>query len=188
MWETTLYNPQVRKLVNESCGTFTALQNSSCADNASKQTELISLSHQYRCIMTACIEDLNEAADVATGESSLQLQHMSEIFYKAELIWNACEIVYLKKPVGILPHLLEWIKTHFPASGELCESVLESPNPALHESYWQAIYGLIFQLRLDNAIKLLRLHPSFQSDEFQSACELLRKMPIFGVSNTSSSV
>lgn len=180
-WETTLYNPQVRKLVNESCGTFNALQSTSSIDSTSKQSELISLSHQYRCIINACIDDLNQQADLTSGESSQHSQHMSEIFYKAELIWNACEIVYLTKPVGILPHLLEWIKNHFPAAVELSDIVFESPNPASHESYWKAIYGLIFQLRLEDAVKLLRVHPNFQSEEFQSACELLKKMPIYSV-------
>jgi nuclear pore complex protein Nup85 len=114
-WERTLYNPFVRKLVNESCGAFTSLQIKAGTDGQISSSELIKSSHQYRCIMNACIEDLNQAADLANSvESNQALQEMSEIFYKAELVWNLCEILYLENPLGILPHLLEWIRIHFP--------------------------------------------------------------------------
>jgi nuclear pore complex protein Nup85 len=181
-WERTLYNPFVRKLVNESCGAFTSLQIKAGTDGQISSSELIKSSHQYRCIMNACIEDLNQAADLANSvESNQALQEMSEIFYKAELVWNLCEILYLENPLGILPHLLEWIRIHFPNAVEETGTVLASPNPGLHESYWKALYGLVFQLRLESATKLLRIHPDFQSEAFQSAYELLKKMPVFSV-------
>lgn len=107
---------------------------------------------------------------------------MSEIFYKVELIWNLCEIVYLEKPTTTsLPHLVEWIRIHFPQPVEMAGSVLSSPNPSGHEDYWKAVYGLVFQLRIDSAVRLLKIHNEFESDTFQSALELLQKIPIYGV-------
>lgn len=182
-WERTLYNPFVRKLVNESAGAFIAIQARIGKETQITVSELIQSSHQYRCIINACIEDLNQAADLAdTIGATRAIQEMSEIFYKAELVWNLCEIMYLENPLGILPHLLEWIRIHFPSALEETGTVLASPNPGLHENYWKALYGLVFQLRIDSAIKLLRIHPSFITDAFQSAFELLKKMPVFGVS------
>ncbi len=182
-WERTLYNSYVRKLVNESCAAFTAVQMRS-AEGQISCSELIKSSHQYRCIMNACIEDLNQAADTAdSNENSVAFQEMSEIFYKAELVWNLCEIMYLENPLGILPHLLEWIRIHFPFAVDETGTVLLSPNPAQHNNYWEALYGLVFQLRLDSAIKLLRIHPNFSTDAFQSVFELLKKMPVFSVRN-----
>ena len=179
-----MYNPFVRKLVNESCGAFTSVQTKAGTDGQISSPELIKSSHQYRCIMNACIEDLNQAADLAKStETNQALQEMSEIFYKAELVWNLCEIMYLENPLGILPHLLEWIRIHFPNAVEETGTVLASPNPGLHENYWKALYGLVFQLRLESATKLLRIHPDFQSEAFQSAFELLKKMPVFSVRN-----
>lgn len=35
--------------------------------------------------------------------------------------------------------------------------------------------------QVDSALKLLRTHPDFQSESFQSAVELLKKLPIYGV-------
>ena len=180
-WERTLYNAHVRKLVNESCSAFTSVQ-LRAAEGQISCSQLIKSSHQYRCVMNACIEDLNQAADIADSkENSSTLQEMSEIFYKAELVWNLCEIMYLENQLGILPHLLEWIRIHFPSAVDETGIVLSSPNPAQHDNYWKALYGLVFQLRLDSAIKLLRIHPSFSTDAFQSAFELLKKMPVFNV-------
>lgn len=181
-WERTLYNPFVRKLVNESCGAFIAIQARVGKETQISVSELIQSSHQYRCIINACIEDLNQAADLAeTNEATQAIQEMSEIFYKAELVWNLCEIMYLENPLGILPHLLEWVRIHFPNALEETGTVLASPTPEFHESFWKALYGLVFQLRIDSAIKLLRIHSGFQTDAFQSAFELLKKMPVFSV-------
>ena len=178
-----MYNNNVRKLVNESMNTFSSVQSKCQNDNHT--ADLLPLSHQYRCIINACIDDLNQAADTVNDNSSQELQEMSEIFYKVELIWNLCEIVYLEKSSSNapLPHLLEWIRIHFPLAVEMAGTVVASHSPpALHDSYWKAIYGLIFQLRIDSAIKLLKMHDEFQSDSFQSAVELLKKMPLYGVS------
>lgn len=133
--------------------------------------------------MNACIEDLNLAAEQTSQNKILsqELQEMSEVFYKSELVWNLCEIMFLEKPVGILPGLLEWIRAHFPSPVIMAESVLASPNPAAHDEFWPAVYGLVFQLRLDSAVKLMKVHPDVMTDPFQSACELLSKMPILGV-------
>ncbi|XP_032790646.1 nuclear pore complex protein Nup85 isoform X2 [Daphnia magna] len=186
-WERTLYNPFVRKLVNESCGAFIAIQARVGKETQISVSELIQSSHQYRCIINACIEDLNQAADLAeTNEATQAIQEMSEIFYKAELVWNLCEIMYLENPLGILPHLLEWVRIHFPNALEETGTVLASPTPEFHESFWKALYGLVFQLRIDSAIKLLRIHSGFQTDAFQSAFELLKKMPVFSVNSPVS--
>lgn len=45
-WETTLYNLNVRKLVNESCGTFSAIQKAFHGASQIKPAELVTFSHQ----------------------------------------------------------------------------------------------------------------------------------------------
>lgn len=194
-WDTTVFNPQVRKLVNESCTTFKAVQNQGVDDSKSNLAELSKLSRQYRSIISACIDDLNQTADACVAEAAAtekvpekarELQQLSEIHYKTELVWNLCEVMYLEKPIGILPHLLEWVRAHFPSAVEMANEVIKSSRPALHEDYWNAIYGLVFQLQVDSALKLLRTHPDFQSESFQSAVELLKKLPIYGMASTVS--
>ncbi len=46
IWETALCNPHVRKLANESCGTFMAIQNGVLAESPSKLMDLVKFSHQ----------------------------------------------------------------------------------------------------------------------------------------------
>lgn len=188
-WERTLYHPLVRKLVNESCSAFIDVQKKSMDSTQTRFSDLMKSSHHYRCILNACIEDLNQAADSSNNtEQNHMLQEMSEIFYKAELIWSLCEVMYLENSHGVLPHLLEWIQIHFPHAVEEAGEVLGSDNPGLHSNYWKAVYGLVLQLRLESAAKLLKLHADFSSDCFQSAFELLKKMPVFSVRNESISL
>jgi hypothetical protein len=61
--------------------TFSVVQ-SKCHTADNNQPDLLPLSHQYRCIINACIDDLNHAADSVNDKSSQELQEMSEIFYK----------------------------------------------------------------------------------------------------------
>ena len=181
-WERTLYHPLVRKLVNESCSAFSAVQEKSSGDAQIRFSDLMKSSHHYRCILNACIQDLNQAADATNKTEEIQmLQEMSEIFYKAELIWSLCEVMYLENSHGIVPHLLEWIRIHFPLAVDDAGEVMGSNNPGYHPNYWKALYGLVFQLRLESAMKLLKVHADFSSDAFQSALELLKKMPVFSV-------
>lgn len=77
---------------------------------------------------------------------------MSEIFYKEELIWSLCEIVYLENLIGILPHPQEGIYIRFPYAVDRTGIDLSPSNPGIHPDYWKAlIYGLVFQLRLESA-------------------------------------
>lgn len=168
--------------MNESCSTFTNVQEKAKLDLQEKHAELLKLSHQYRCIMNACIDDLNIAMDATEDKQQADdLEKMSEIFYKAELIWSLCEIVFLEKPTCIALNLIEWLRLHFPAALEETTSLFGSPEPAAHENYWKIVYGLVFQLQFEHVIKVLKLHPAFNSDAFQSAVELLKKMPVLGV-------
>lgn len=177
-WERTLYNPLVRKLVNESSSVFSTVQARTVTEDHGSFSELIKCSHQYRCIMNACIEDLNQAADSSDMKDNYALLEMSEIFYKAELVWHLCEIIYLENPAGVLPHLIEWVRVHFPVA---IEEAVWTTTSGVDKKFWKSLYSLVFQLRLDSSAKLLKLHPNFQTDAFQSAFELLKKMPVFSV-------
>lgn len=163
------------------------MQAKSKLDTQEKHAELLKLSHQYRCIMSACIDDLNNAVDNTSDQKQAdELDKMSEIFYKAELIWSLCEIVFLEKPTCIVHNLVEWIRLHFPTALEETTTLFSSPEPASHENYWKIVYGLVFQLQFEHVVRLLKLHPSFNSDSFQSVVELLKKMPVIGASSVHS--
>ncbi len=92
-WETTLYQPVFRKLVNESWQTFRALQSASASEeDSSASSYLVNFSRQYRSIIRDCQEQLDALHDTDPAAA----QH-SELLYKLELVWNLVEIICIEK-------------------------------------------------------------------------------------------
>lgn len=85
----------IRKLVNESIGTFLQIQQLSRESNA--QQRLVILSRQYRSIIRACLENLQEQVDkLSPGEETKNIyQNYITIFYSIESIWHLCEILFI---------------------------------------------------------------------------------------------
>ena len=189
-WETALYSPIMRKLVNESAQAFAALQKIAREEDVVGSAHLVRISRQYRSIMRDCQQQLDAEAEIEAAASNAAradfFVQQSELMYKLELIWNLVEIVCIEKPPSgmILPQLLQWISLHFPRAEELTRDVLsehpESPE-AVGQDYWDAITLFVLQGRTDQAQKLLRLHSEFGSESFISLDELLRKMPVYPV-------
>ena len=70
-WETTLYEPVFRKLVNESLGVFQSLVKLSEEEKVVGLDSLVKVSRQYRSIMKDCQEQLESLAEtVSTTEAS----------------------------------------------------------------------------------------------------------------------
>ena len=85
-WETTLYEPVFRKLVNESLGVFQSLVKQSEEERVVGLESLVKVSRQYRSIMKDCQEQLESLAEtVSTAESSHNFSQ-SNLLYKLELI------------------------------------------------------------------------------------------------------
>ena len=119
-WETSLFAPIFRKLVNESSATFLNLQKVSKEDDLSNG-HLVHVSKQYRSILRDCQERLEDNG-------------AAELLYKLELIWNLMEILHIEKSrIGtVLPHLSQWISLHFTKPDELAVEILSddySDNP-----------------------------------------------------------
>lgn len=58
--EIILFSPLLRKLVNESNGVFLSVQNLKSFSSGDIRPELIKHSKQYRSILRACVENLQE--------------------------------------------------------------------------------------------------------------------------------
>ena len=190
-WETTLYSPIMRKLVNESAQAFAALQKTAREEEVVGSAHLVRISRQYRSIMRDCQQQLDAEAEVASAAAAAASPataadfyiQQSELMYKLELIWNLVEIVCIEKPPGgmVLPQLLQWVALHFPRAEELTRDILSQhlENPEASPEYWDAVALFVLQGRTDQAQKLLRLHSQFGAESFVSLDELLRKMPVY---------
>ncbi|KAG8262345.1 Nucleoporin nup85 [Homalodisca vitripennis] len=95
--DTVLFDPIVRKLVNESNATFIAGQK--ITPSAGARPETLKLSIQYRSIIRACIEDLQKES--MKPKKEMYQQYVS-IFYNIEFIWHLTEILL----VNALPELI----------------------------------------------------------------------------------
>jgi hypothetical protein len=192
-WETTLYDPVFRKLVNESSQTFFALQKLAQEQSVISNDHLVRISRQYRSVIRDCQLLLDKGLESGQDENGpvspgriSTLTQQSELLYKLELIWNLEEVLLIEKHTAgiILPQLLQWITMHFPQADEKTRRILEEypENPEVHQDYWDAIALFLTQARKDQARNLLRLHSEFGADpgdSFESLDELIKKMPLF---------
>ena len=180
-WETTLYEPVFRKLVNESSGVFQSLARASEEERAVGAETLVRVSRQYRSIMKDCQEQLEQLAETRPAAQAAHYLGQSELLYKLELIWHLVEILYLDTTPGglVLPHLLHWTSLHFTGCEDRARSVLSqaSEEPEQHAEYWEAVTRFVLQGRLEQARNLLKLHSEFSTDPFLSLDKLMRKMP-----------
>lgn len=182
-----LFTPILRKLVNESNGTYLSLQKAAEAAKVSdNQVEFLKLSRQFRSIIRVCLENLQEAAAKAEGIEKNNLLSYITIFYSIECIWHLCEILYIDNIPGdiVLPYLLEWVRFHFPCHEQTAAQLLGACERGSedHEDYWDTVVGMVVQGRVDVARALLKLHSAGESNEFKLVDNSLRSMPVYSVS------
>ncbi|RVE45771.1 hypothetical protein evm_009571 [Chilo suppressalis] len=182
-----LFIPILRKLVNESNGTYISLQKAAeAAKTTDNQVEFLKLSRQYRSIIRVCIESLQESAAMEQdGVKKCNLLSYITIFYSVECIWHLCEILYIDNIPGdvVLPFLLEWVRFHFPCHEQTAAQMLEACERGSedHPEYWDTVIGMIVQGRVDVARALMKLHSSVDSNEFKLVDNSLRSMPVYSV-------
>ena len=99
-WETTLYEPVFRKLVNESMGVFVSLSKMSEEERSVSMEQLVKVSRQYRSIMKDCQEQLEQLSERCSSSESSHYLAQSDLLYKLELIWHLVEILYLDTTPG----------------------------------------------------------------------------------------
>lgn len=92
--EVILFEPVLRKLVNEANGIFVNVQ------NLEFKSDLLNFSHQYRSIIRACLENLQDDLMQSKSKEKETLQNYITIFYSVELIWHLCEILFIQNIPG----------------------------------------------------------------------------------------
>ncbi|XP_041095791.1 nuclear pore complex protein Nup85-like [Polyodon spathula] len=138
-----IYSPILRKLFNESHHIFVGLQQSTEETSSkTKRPQFVSVSKNYRSVIRACMEELQEVA-VSTRDAALSAQYCSQvsILLAVELIWNLCEVLFIEAvPAGsLLLHLLDWVRLHKADVDEKAQEVLQSDSPVRHHKYWDVV-------------------------------------------------
>uniref|UniRef100_A0A8C4DIL7 Nuclear pore complex protein Nup85 n=1 Tax=Dicentrarchus labrax TaxID=13489 RepID=A0A8C4DIL7_DICLA len=123
-----IYSPILRKLFNESHHIFVGLQTiREDLPSKNKKPQFVSISKNYRSVIRACMEELQQVS----------------ILLAIELIWNLCEVLFIDAaPAGsLLLHLLDWVRLHKADVDEKAREVLQSESPAEHRDYWDVPGG-----------------------------------------------
>ncbi|ELT92130.1 hypothetical protein CAPTEDRAFT_228245 [Capitella teleta] len=183
-WDTDMHTPVARKLVNEAHDIFISLQNN--VDTEDKQYQMLKHSAAYRSIIKACVMDIQLALKQCTSEDDrMAFETQLQLFEAVELIWSFCEILYVSVlPAGaLISQLQQWMRLHFTESDRLAHEALRGSNPQNAEGYWPAVYGLIFQGRITEALQVLSVHPERDSEHFKLIEQLLRRMPVYAANS-----
>ncbi|XP_069005307.1 nuclear pore complex protein Nup85 isoform X2 [Embiotoca jacksoni] len=181
-----IYSPILRKLFNESHHIFVGLQTiREDLPSKSKKPQFVSISKNYRSVIRACMEELQQVAVSAKdAEVAAQYGDQVSILLAIELIWNLCEVLFIDAaPAGsLLLHLLDWVRLHKADVDEKAREVLQSDSPAEHYDYWDVVVSYVLQGRLDEARQMLMkqatLQPAARS-MYKLMDTLLSKMPFY---------
>lgn len=183
--QVILFEPILRKLINEANGTFLSVQELMASNLPDYKAELLKLSRQYRSIIRACLENLQDEAVCDKTNYKEELQNYITIFYSVECIWHLCEILFVENIPGgvVLPHLLEWVRFHFPKYERNAATLLREDTVGieLQPYYWETVIGSLMQGRIELVQALLQLHSSADGKPFQLAIQTLREMPLYHI-------
>ncbi|MEQ2236481.1 Nucleoporin nup85 [Ilyodon furcidens] len=188
-----IYSPILRKLFNESHHIFVGLQTiKEDLPSKSKRTQFVSISRNYRSVIRACMEELQQVA-VSTRDTEMATQYGNQvsILLAIELIWNLCEVLYIDAaPAGsLLLHLLDWVRLHKADVDEKARDVLQSNSPAEHHNYWDVVVSYVLQGSLVEARQMLVKQATLQPasrNTYKLMDSLLGKMPFFNPGGTET--
>lgn len=184
-----IYSPILRKLFNESHHIFVGLQNiQDDVPNKNKKPQFVSISKNYRSVIRACMEELQQ---VAVSTEVPQYSNQVSILLAIELIWNLCEVLFIDAaPAGsLLLHLLDWVRLHKADVDEKARQVLQSESPTRHHAYWDVVMSFVLQGRMDEARQVLQKQASLQpasASTYKLLDNLLHKMPVFNPGGTQT--
>ncbi|CAL1588448.1 unnamed protein product [Knipowitschia caucasica] len=188
-----IHSPILRKLFNESHHIFVGLQTlKDDIPSKNKKPQFVSVSKNYRSVIRACMEELQQVA-VSSTDSKVASQYGDQlsILLAIELIWNLCEVLFIDAaPAGsLLLHLLDWVRLHKADVDEKTREVLQSESPAEHHNYWRVVLSYVLQGRLDEArqmlVKQANLQPAARN-MYMLMDTLLSKMPFFNPSGSQT--
>ncbi|XP_033211463.1 nuclear pore complex protein Nup85 isoform X2 [Belonocnema kinseyi] len=184
--EVILFTPVLRKLVNESNGVFLSVQKLKFFTSGDSRPELLKHSKRYRSILRACIESLQDLREKLIPTEKSMYENFLTIFYNIECVWHLAEILYVDVIPGdvVLPHLLEWIRFHFPSRELMAIKILAEKSIGAdleNINYWEVVMGCALHGKLDVVRALLALNSKAERSAFIAAENALRYMPVYDI-------
>uniref|UniRef100_A0AAZ3SRD6 Nuclear pore complex protein Nup85 n=1 Tax=Oncorhynchus tshawytscha TaxID=74940 RepID=A0AAZ3SRD6_ONCTS len=189
-----IYSPILRKLFNESHHIFVGLQRiREDLPSKNKKPQFVSISKNYRSVIRACMEELQQVAGIPSL-STLKgfISMMSHLSLWCKQNFNIfCTLFVVCDPLAgsLVLHLLDWVRLHKADVDEKAREVLASESPAEHQAYWDVVISYVLQGRMDEARQVLVKQAALQPAArvmFKLLDNLLMKMPIFNPGETQT--
>lgn len=98
--QVILFEPILRKFVNEANTIFLSIQELMAGNAADARAELLNFSRQYRSIIRDCSVSLQDEVLGANAEYKEELRSYITIFYSVECVWHLCEILFVDSIPG----------------------------------------------------------------------------------------
>uniref|UniRef100_A0A6M2D1P1 Nuclear pore complex protein Nup85 n=1 Tax=Rhipicephalus microplus TaxID=6941 RepID=A0A6M2D1P1_RHIMP len=178
-WSTSLYNREMRQLVNESSSVFLDLQNFAAEiKGETAHPSLVTTSRSYRATLNVCWNSCDDEMESVDEDSRLDHYAKYELLRNIEHIWHLCEILFLDVQPGTayLQQLQRWVQSRSLLEDRM-EELLREDEPHLSADYWDHVYMLVLQASLDDARRLLKRHPCSGREDFVLLDELLQSAP-----------
>ncbi|KAL3218315.1 hypothetical protein MRX96_031587 [Rhipicephalus microplus] len=178
-WSTSLYNREMRQLVNESSSVFLDLQNFAAEiKGETAHPSLVTTSRSYRATLNVCWNSCEDEMESVDEDSRLDHYAKYELLRNIEHIWHLCEILFLDVQPGTayLQQLQRWVQSRSLLEDRM-EELLREDEPHLSADYWDHVYMLVLQASLDDARRLLKRHPCSGREDFVLLDELLQSAP-----------
>lgn len=176
--------PILRGLLAESNSIFQELQQQQSKTN-SPRPEYLKISQTYRSIIRGCLQKLQKEME---NDANHLYQDFITIFYSIECLWHLCEIFLIDSVPSnfAVPHLIDWIRFHFPAAEQRATELLfvdRYESEPSDKEYFRVVKSLVVQGHLDVARTILQFYGrNHFNASFQMTEEILRTVPIYSVS------
>ncbi|ENN77698.1 hypothetical protein YQE_05771, partial [Dendroctonus ponderosae] len=170
-----LFHPILRKLVNESNGVFLTLQASFKTKPSDLKMEILSISRQYRSIIRACLENLQD-------EVIKEVQEMTEngwfVSHFTDLLHHSGRLSSLEKEVEGF------------SADKLRESFILDYGTTLvgHKSLWQVGLSYLDHCPKDGLPTIQLLLPRISFDSEAKVHKLIREAISRGLKNVAQSI
>ncbi|KAF6209845.1 hypothetical protein GE061_015597 [Apolygus lucorum] len=179
---TILYDPEIRKLINESNATFIASR--TIPRGADVRKRILELSREHRSSIRQCIENMQTKMK---QKNNNMYENWVGVLDNIDHIWHVCELLHLDVIPGdiVLSKLLEWTRLHSSDYDLMVSEVITHSHTRgadiRYPNYWDMVIGSLIEGRFEACRALLRLHSEAESNALCEAEMLLRTIPLYSV-------
>lgn len=170
----------MRGLLAESNSVFQDLQQHIATGQS---VDIIKISKTYRSIIRSNLQKLQKSVE---HDENDVCHNFITIFYSIECLWHLCEIFMIDsvQTVPIVPHLIDWVRFHFPAAEQRATELLfgnidDESDTDGHE-HLTIVKLLVVQGHLDVARAILQLYGRNNFNAcYQMTEEVLKSIPVY---------